>query len=133
MATPQELLEALRQVKYPGFCRDIVAFGMIKDIEVGGTGVTVQLAPSTDNAEVVAQIRQEVIATLAPLVRVPVEVVVQQPATAPARAKPEVPGVQHVIAVASGKGGVGKSTVAVNLALALAAIGQRVGILDADV
>jgi ATP-binding protein involved in chromosome partitioning len=133
MATPQELLEALRQVKYPGFSRDIVAFGMIKDIEVGGTGVTVQLAPSTDNAEVVAQIRQEVIATLAPLVRVPIEVVVQRPATAPARAKPEVPGVQHVIAVASGKGGVGKSTVAVNLALALTAIGQRVGILDADV
>ena len=133
MPTPQELLEALRQVKYPGFSRDIVAFGMIKDIEVGGTGVTVQLAPSTDNAEVVAQIRQEVIATLAPLVRVPIEVVVQRPATAPARAKPEVPGVQHVIAVASGKGGVGKSTVAVNLALALAALGQRVGILDADV
>src|SRR5215510_8113443 len=133
MATPQELLEALRRVKYPGFSRDIVAFGMIKDIEVGGTGVTVQLAPSTDNAEVVAQIRQEVIATLTPLVRVPVEVVVQRPTTAAARSKPEVPGVQHVIAVASGKGGVGKSTVAVNLALALAAIGQRVGILDADV
>ena len=52
MATPQELLEALKQVKYPGFNRDIVAFGMVKDIAVGGAGVTVQLAPSTDNAEV---------------------------------------------------------------------------------
>ncbi|HEV8712000.1 MAG TPA: iron-sulfur cluster carrier protein ApbC [Candidatus Binatia bacterium] len=133
MATPQELLEALKQVKYPGFSRDIVAFGMIKDIEVGGTSVTVQLAPSTDNAEVVAQIRQEVIATLAPLVRVPIEVVIQHSTAAPTRAKPEVPGVQYIVAVASGKGGVGKSTVAVNLALALSAIGQRVGILDADV
>ncbi|MGH8007128.1 MAG: iron-sulfur cluster assembly protein, partial [Candidatus Binatia bacterium] len=43
MPTPQELLEALKQVKYPGFTRDIVSFGFIKDIEVGGTGVTVQL------------------------------------------------------------------------------------------
>src|SRR5215510_4588579 len=133
MPTPQELLEALKQVKYPGFSRDIVAFGMIKDIEVGGTGVTVQLAPSTDNAAVVAQIRQEVIDTLTPLVRVPIEVVIQRPTRAPTRSKPEIPGVQYIVAVASGKGGVGKSTVAVNLALALSAIGQRVGVLDADV
>ncbi|MBI3303419.1 MAG: iron-sulfur cluster carrier protein ApbC, partial [Deltaproteobacteria bacterium] len=60
--------------------------------------------------------------------------IIQHPAAAaPVRTKSGVPGVQHVIAVASGKGGVGKSTVAVNLALALAAIGQRVGVLDADV
>jgi len=133
MATPQELLEALKQVKYPGFTRDIVAFGMVKDIEVGGASVTVQLVPSTDNAEVVAQIRQGVIDALTPLVRVPIEVVIQRPTTAPTRATPEMPGIQHIVAVASGKGGVGKSTVAVNLALALSAIGQRVGILDADV
>src|SRR5215475_9393895 len=133
MATPQELLEALRQVKYPGFSRDIVAFGMVKDIEVGGAGVTVQLAPSTDNAEVVAQIRQGVIDTLAPLVRVPIDVVIQRPATAPSRATPEMPGIQHVVAVASGKGGVGKSTVAVNLALALAEVSQGVGLADMDV
>jgi len=134
MPTPQELLEALKQVKYPGFSRDIVAFGMVKDIAVGGAGVTVQLAPPTDNAEVVAQIHQGVIDTLGPLVQVPVEVVIQRPATAaPLRSKPGIPGVQHIVAVASGKGGVGKSTVAVNLASALAALGQRVGLLDADV
>lgn len=134
MPTPQELLEALKKVKYPGFSRDIVAFGMVKDIAVGGAGVTVQLAPSTDNPEVIAQIRQGVIDTLRPLVRVPIEVAIERPtASAPVRAKPEMPGVQHIVAVASGKGGVGKSTVAVNLAAALAAIGQRVGLLDADV
>jgi len=134
MPTPQELLEALKQVKYPGFSRDIVAFGMIKDIAVGGTGVTVQLVPPTDDPKIVAQIRQGVIDTLTPLVRVPVEVILQRPAAAArGRGKPEIPGVQYVVAVASGKGGVGKSTVAVNLALALAAIGQRVGVLDADV
>ena len=134
MPTPQELLEALKQVKYPGFSRDIVAFNMIKDIAVGDTGVTVQLVPPTDDPEIVAQIRQGVIDTLTPLVRVPVEVILQRPAAAArGRGKPEIPGVQYVVAVASGKGGVGKSTVAVNLALALAAIGQRVGVLDADV
>ena len=134
MPTPQELLEALKQVKYPGFSRDIVAFGMVKDIAVGGAGVTVQLAPPTDNAEVVAQIHRGVIDTLGPLVQVPVEVVIQRPAPATSlRSKPGIPGVQHVVAVASGKGGVGKSTVAVNLASALAALGQRVGLLDADV
>jgi ATP-binding protein involved in chromosome partitioning len=134
MPTPQELLEALKQVKYPGFTRDIVAFGMVKDIAVGGVSVTVQLTPSTDNPEVLAQIRQGVVETLTPLVRVPIEVVIQRPANvASLRPKPEMPGVQYVVAVASGKGGVGKSTVAVNLALALSAIGQRVGVLDADV
>jgi ATP-binding protein involved in chromosome partitioning len=134
MPTSQELLEALKQVKYPGFNRDIVSFGFIKNIVIDDSSVTVQFAPSTDNVEVIDEIRQGVIKTLAPLVQVPIEVVVQAPAAQPrTRAKPGIPGVQYVIAVASGKGGVGKSTVAVNLALALVAIGRRVGVLDADV
>ncbi len=132
---PQELLEALKQVKYPGFNRDIVAFGVVKDIAVGGAAVVVELAPSTGNAEVIENIRRNVIETLSPLVQVPVEIAIQRPAAPAAmpKSKPEIPGVTHVIAVASGKGGVGKSTVSVNLAAALAHIGQRVGIMDADV
>ena len=140
MPTPQELLAALKHVKYPGFSRDIVDFGMVKDIEVGGARVTVYLAPSTDNPDALALIRQSVINTLTQLVRVPVEVVLERPAPVtipgqakPTQAKPEIPGVRYVLAVASGKGGVGKSTVAVNLALALVALGHRVGLLDADV
>ncbi len=133
--TPQELLEALKQVKYPGFNRDIVAFGVVKDIAVGGAAVTVELAPSTGNAEVIADIRQRVIETLSPLVHLPVEISIQQPdAPKPTpQSKPQIPGVRHVVAVASGKGGVGKSTVSVNLATALARTGQRVGVMDADV
>ena len=133
--TPQELLEALKQVKYPGFSRDIVAFGVVKDITVGGATISVELAPSTGNAEVIETIRRSVMDTLAPLVQLPVEISIQRPeAPKPTQgSKPKIPGVQHVIAVASGKGGVGKSTVSVNLATALAQTGQRVGVMDADV
>ena len=137
MVTPQQVLEELKKVKYPGFTRDIVSFGMIRDVEVGSTGVNVILAPTTAREETVQQIRDAVAATVSaiPGVRA-VHVTVSAPEQPQRRgpAGPQgVPGVQHVIAVASGKGGVGKSTVAVNLALALAGLGNRVGLLDADV
>jgi ATP-binding protein involved in chromosome partitioning len=137
MVTPQQVLEELKKVKYPGFARDIVSFGMVKDIEVGSTGVTVILAPTTARDEVVQQIRDAVKATVSEM---PGVQAVDVTVTAPAQPQPRmqhgpaaVPGVAHVIAVASGKGGVGKSTVAANLALALAALGHRVGLMDADV
>jgi len=137
MVTPQQVLEELKKVKYPGFARDIVSFGVIKDIEVGSTGVNVILAPTTARDEIVQQIREAVAATVAQMPGVSaVEITVTAPEV-PARRVQQgpagIPGVAHVIAVASGKGGVGKSTVAVNLALALADLGHRVGLMDADV
>lgn len=147
MPTPQELLESLKSVKYPGFSRDIVSFGMVKDIAVGVSRVVVQIAPSTGNADVIAQVRSDVLAVLERLVELPIEIEILQPGGQAGQArpaqlqphghaqppKPQIPGIQHVIAVASGKGGVGKSTVSVNLAAALASMGKHVGILDADV
>jgi ATP-binding protein involved in chromosome partitioning len=140
MPTPQELLESLRRVKYPGFNRDIVSFGMVRDIQIGSRGVTVELTTSSTNADAMDAIRREVAGIVGSATGLPVEIVVETtrpPAAAepagPARPKPGIPGVQSIVAVASGKGGVGKSTVAVNLACALTAQGLRTGLLDADV
>jgi len=137
MVTPQQVLEELKKVKYPGFARDIVSFGMVKDIEVGSAGVNVVLAPTTAREEVLQEIRRAVATTVShmPGVRA-VDVTMtapEQPQRRVQQGPAGVPGVTHVIAVASGKGGVGKSTVAVNLALALVELGNRVGLLDADV
>jgi ATP-binding protein involved in chromosome partitioning len=137
MPTPNEILTELKKVKYPGFTRDIVSFGMVKDIEVGFGGATVYLAPLTAKPEVVAQIVEQVRMTVGAMPGVPgvkIEVDKAQDAPRPVAAqKRSIPGVAHIVAIASGKGGVGKSTCAVSLALAMRSIGLRVGLMDADV
>jgi ATP-binding protein involved in chromosome partitioning len=139
MPTPQEILAELKKVRYPGFTRDIVSFGIIKDVEVAQPGVTVVLAatPST-KPETIAQISADIERTIGamagvPAIKVEVEQAAPPRAAAATLSKRTIPGVEHVVAVASGKGGVGKSTVAVNLALAIAALGMRTGLMDADV
>jgi|YelNatPaOPRAMG01_1025707.scaffolds.fasta_scaffold01072_4 ATP-binding protein involved in chromosome partitioning len=139
MPSPNEILSELKKVKYPGFTRDIVSFGIVKDIEVAYAGVTVFLVAPSANSDVVSKIVDEVRSTVAAMPGVPevrVEVEHPAPSQAPQQAaaqKRRIPGVAHLLAIASGKGGVGKSTVAVNLALAMKALGWRVGLMDADV
>src|SRR5579864_1168189 len=138
MPSPNEILTELKKVKYPGFTRDIVSFGIVKDIEVGYSGVTVSLTIQSANPETVTRIVEDIKTTVAAMPGVPgVAVNVEQPAPAQPRTaaagRRNIEGVSHIVAVASGKGGVGKSTVAVNLALAMKALGWRIGLMDAVV
>jgi ATP-binding protein involved in chromosome partitioning len=139
MTTPQEILEQLKKVRYPGFTRDIVSFGIIKDIEIAQAGVTVIVAATPNTKpETLAQISadiERVVGTMpgVPVIKVEIERTAVPRSASAMPARRTIPGVEHVLAVASGKGGVGKSTVAVNLALAMAALGKRVGLMDADV
>ena len=137
MPTPQEILDALKKIKYPGFSRDIVSFGMIKDIEVAHAGITVILTAPSAKPEVVGPIAEEIEKTIAAMAgAVAVKIQIEQvplPKVASSGQKRPIPGVRHIVAVASGKGGVGKSTVAVNLAIAMSKLGWRIGLMDADV
>ena len=132
----QTLRDTLRRVKYPGFSRDIVSFGLVKEITITGADVAVQLVITTGEPAVARQIRDEANAALAALPgvgRVEIKIDIQAPAQAAGVPGPaKIEGVKHVIAVASGKGGVGKSTVASNLALAFAATGASAGLCDCD-
>lgn len=134
---------ALAEVPYPGLNRDLVSFGMVSHVSVCGTQVKVDLALKSRDPGIRPKLQQAVTEKLRSIGATLVSVVVGEPAPAPAPAHRGTPDpwadqvrlntVRHVIAVGAGKGGVGKSTVAVNLALALADEGLRVGLLDADI
>ncbi len=139
-ATEESVREALKSVKYPGFSRDIVSFGLVKSVQVAGDNVTVQLTLQTNDAAVPRAIKAEaesVLQNLAGVSRARVLIDIQAPTAvagaAAGNVATRIEGIKHVIAVASGKGGVGKSTVAANLAVALDRTHARVGLCDCDI
>ena len=135
--------EALRSVRFPGMSRDVVSFGFVKSVRCDGTAASVLLEFATQDEAAGERVRADVerAVTAVPGVEsAAVEVRVSAPlsreeaaAKAIARDPSLLPEVRSIVAVASGKGGVGKSTVAVNLALALARAGHRTGLLDVDI
>jgi len=138
--------EALKSVKYPGYSRDIVSFGLVKNVAISNGAASVTIELTSASQDVARQLKAECEAilkrvpgiTLAHVdVRIPASDKPGQTSTAagpsPWANQNKVPGLARIVAVASGKGGVGKSTCSVNLACALKQLGRRVGLLDCDI
>lgn len=139
--TNDDLRKALATIKYPGFSRDIISFGLVQSTSVENGVAQIAIKVQTRDAKIPEAIFKDCHAALDPLFNGPqnvkINIEVQDPPGSPGASdgtaeKSSLPGVKKIIAVASGKGGVGKSTVSANLAVALAQQGLKVGLCDCD-
>jgi ATP-binding protein involved in chromosome partitioning len=142
--TEEKVLETLKGVKFPGLSRDIVSFGFVKDLTIGGGNVAFRLEIVTESPRAAEEIRRDAterLRSLPGVQAVTIHLDARPPGPAAPRGAVGVPppdaallkDVRFKVAVASGKGGVGKSTVAANLALALGRLGHTIGLMDSDI
>ena len=137
---PQLILNALSKVRYPGTGKDLVSAGMVEDdIHIEGNKVSFSLVFDKTNDPFIKSVVRAAETAILTYVNSNIDITGHITATAritsPSTPVAEklLPGVKHILAVSSGKGGVGKSTVAANLAVALSKLGYKVGLLDADI
>ena len=133
MVLKEDIIDILKNVKYPGYSRDIVSFGIIKDIQIHNNDVTIILSFKSNNEEIINQLNSIVKAEInakANIDKLKVEIDVAE--TGPDFQSNKVEGIDKVVAIGSAKGGVGKSTVAINLAVELSKT-NKVGFLDLDI
>lgn len=133
--TREKVLECLKRVREPVLKEDIVSLGLVREIEIEKNHAFLHLESSTQDPRLQEELRGEIVRVVLGAGASGCDVhFSEKPKSGPNSSTLQpIPGVKHVIAVASGKGGVGKSTVAVNLALALKQSGARVGLMDADI
>eukprot|EP00768_Dysnectes_brevis_P003807 gnl/Dysnectes_brevis/2707_a3284_659.p2 GENE.gnl/Dysnectes_brevis/2707_a3284_659~~gnl/Dysnectes_brevis/2707_a3284_659.p2 ORF type:complete len:398 (+),score=-51.68 gnl/Dysnectes_brevis/2707_a3284_659:1440-2633(+) len=138
MATINDINEKLKSVVYPGFSKSIVDFGFVKDVDLNGNDVTVTVDITSTDPEIEKKVKEDITKELESLSLDTVHIIVTKPVAPKQQSNSQsgknvAPQVKNFVMVSSGKGGVGKSTTSVNLAVALAMQGKKVGLLDADI